>query len=458
MESQGRVVAILGQIIEVEFGGKMPNIHDVLILDEDRNVRMEVHSSASPTSFYCLLFSQPDKLQRGSVVINTGKPIAIPVGKGLLGRIVNTFGEPQDGQGVVKDGKLKSIFTADGGLEEATVPSQVLETGIKVIDFFSPILKGGKMGLFGGAGVGKTVLLTEIINNVVILSKDTSVSVFAGVGERVREGRELYEALQESKVFSHVALLFGQMGENPAVRLRAATAGVTVAEHFRDEEKKNVLFFIDNIFRYAQAGYELSTLMSNIPGEGGYQATLSSEMATLQERLTSNKNGDITSIEAVYVPSDDLTDHAVQSVFPYLDSSLVLSRSVYQEGRFPAVNLLSSNSSAVNLETVGLSHYKAVIDAQALIKKSLQLERIVSLIGEAELSAQDRTVYKRSQLLKNYMTQNFFVTAAQTGRKGDYVSVKDTVADVTAILDGKYDDIDPQKLLFVGSLKGLKLK
>ena len=248
------------------------------------------------------------------------------------------------------------------------------------------------------------------------------------------------------------------MGENPAVRLRAATAGATIAEYFRDEEKKNVLFFIDNIFRYAQAGYELSTLMSNIPGEGGYQATLSSEMANLQERLTSNKNGNITSIEAVYIPSDDLTDHAVQSVFPYLDSSMVLSRAVYQEGRFPAVDLLFSSSSAINVETVGQTHYKAVIDAQSLLKKSVQLERIVSLIGEAELSAQDKTVYRRSQLLKNYMTQNFFVTASQTGKKGDYVALKDTVDDVMAVLDGKYDDVDPQKILFVGSLKGLKLK
>lgn len=454
MKSEGKIIAILGQVIEVEFDGhELPRIHDILVLEDDENVRMEVYASSAPSSFYCLLLSSPHALTRGKIVINTGKPITLPVGTELLGRVVDVFGTPQDDKGNIKSRASRSLFAKEIAFDEILSPSEILETGIKAIDFFSPIYKGGKVGLFGGAGVGKTVVLTEIIHNVVILNKEKSVSVFAGVGERIREGHELYEVLDKSGVLPQVALVFGQMGENPSIRFRTALSGVTLAEYFRDEERKNVLFFIDNVFRFAQAGHELSTLMNAIPAEGGYQATLTSEMGHFHERLTPTTQGCITSIEAVYVPSDDLTDYGVQSVFPYLDSMVVLSRAIYQEGRFPAIDVLSSTSTALTPEVVGDLHYKTVIEAQSLLKKALSLERIVSLIGESELSPEDQIVYKRALLLKSYMTQSFFVMEAQSGRKGEFVQLKDTVKDVRDILDGKHDDKEVEKLMFIGSLK-----
>lgn len=455
MYQTGRIVAILGQIVEVEFDSDLPSIHDILTLEDDQTVWMEVYSSSGKASFYCLLLSPSRSLQRGKKVINTKYPIRIPVGKTILGRVMDVFGTPIDGKPPVKADFYKPIFTQALHLEEIIIPHEVLPTGIKALDFFSPILKGGKVGLFGGAGVGKTVLLTEIIHNVVIMSGGKNISVFTGVGERVREGHELVESLRESKVLDSIALIFGQMGENPAIRFRTAVAGVTMAEYFRDVQKLNVLFFVDNIFRFAQAGYELATLMNTIPGEGGYQATLTSEMGGIHERLVSREDASITTFEAIYVPSDDVTDFAVQSVFPYLDANVVLSRQVYQEGRFPAVDLLSSASSALSTDVVGELHYRTFIEAQSLLKRAVALERIVSLIGESELPAQDQAYYKRSKILKSYMTQSFFVAEPQTGKKGQYVEVKDTVNDVRGILDGKFDKLEPEKLMFLGSLKDL---
>jgi len=321
------------------------------------------------------------------------------------------------------------------------------------IDFFAPILQGGKVGLFGGAGVGKTILLTEIIHNIVVLSKSESTCVFTGVGERIREGQELYESLRDSQVLPQVASIYGQMGENSAIRFRTAFAGVTMAEYFRDISKKNVLFFIDNIFRFAQAGYELSTLTNSIPSEGGYQSTLISEMADFHERLVSTESGKLTTIETIFVPSDDMTDQAVQSIFPYLDSMVVLSRQVYQEGRFPSIDLLSSTSSGLTVEIVGEDHERAVREAQSILKKSVALERIVSLVGESELSADDQIIYKRAKIIKNYMTQNFFVAQSQTGKKGDYIPVGQTVKDMIEIIDGKYDDRKPEEFLYIGGIK-----
>lgn len=454
--SKGKIISVKGQIIEVEFHEHPPSMRDILVLEQEPQSMMEVYASSSPFTFYCFSFSPTKKMHRGAVVIDTGEPVKIPVGEIVLGRVLDIFGRQQDGKGDIVNCEHKPIFGQELNFDEIVVPTQILETGIKAIDFFAPILKGGKVGLFGGAGVGKTILLTEIIHNVVILGKEQekSVSVFTGVGERAREGQELVESLEQSNVLSKVSLLYGQMGENPAVRFRTATAGVTLAEYFR-ELGNNVLFFIDNIFRFAQAGYELSTLMNTIPSEGGYQATLSSEMASFHERLISTRKGSITAIEAIYVPSDDLTDYGVQSVFPYLDSSVVLSRTIYQEGRFPSMDLLSSTSSALSAEVVGDSHYKALIATQNLLKKAVSLERIVSLVGEAELSATDQVLYKRSKIIKNYMTQNFFVAEPQTGEKGVYVSREETVADVTSILDGKYDNIPPNTFSYIGTIKDL---
>lgn len=488
MEKHGKVKAILGQIAEVEFEHNMPAIHDVLTIDGLEDVMLEVWASASNNSFYCIVLSTSNALKRGMKVVNTGTSITIPTGNQVLGRVLDIFGNPQDGGKDVDKKTARPIFTKELPFDQILQPTQLLETGIKAIDFFAPLYRGGKAGIFGGAGVGKTILLTEIIHNVVILNNTEGinkpdakkpnvvetlaskikkpvekaiapskvVSVFTGVGERVREGQELFETLEESNVLSQVALLMGQMGENPAVRFRTALAGVTLAEYFRDEEKKDVLFFIDNIFRFAQAGYELATLLNTIPGEGGYQATLSSEMGRFHERLVSTKQNAITSIEAIYVPSDDVSDPAVQSVFPFLDSTIILSRNIYQEGRFPAMDTLSSNSAALNPKTVGEKHYKTLLSAQNILKKAVSLERIVSLIGEAELNPDDQLLYKRSLLLKAYMTQSFFVTEAQTGRPGKFVKLNDTVNDVYDIVSGKYDQLQTEKIMFIGSLKDEK--
>ena len=453
MNNKGKIISVKGHIIEVEFESNPPSMHDVIFLEKDPNVKMEVYNSSSSSTFFCISLSSSKKFHRGAVVINSGEPIKIPVGDEVLGRVIDIFARPQDGKEDLAGLDVRPIFAEDINFASVLVPQAVLETGIKAIDFFAPILKGGKVGLFGGAGVGKTILLTEIIHNIVTVHKEKSVSVFTGVGERIREGQELYESLQQTGILPQVALIFGSMGENPTVRFRTATAGVTLAEYFRDVQKKDVLFFIDNIFRFAQAGYELATLMNAIPSEGGYQATLPSEMASFHERLISTKNGAITTIEAVYVPSDDLTDQAVQSVFPYLDSNVVLSRTVYQEGRFPAIDLLSSTSAALNEEIVGDKHFKALLSTQNLLKKAVSLERIVSLVGQSELSLEDQKFYKRAQLIKSYMTQNFTVTELQTGRKGRRVALKQTVEDVIDIINGKFDDYPIDTFLYIGSVR-----
>lgn len=449
----GKIIAIRGQIVEVSFLEDPPKIYDLLYLQDDPKVRLEVYASSSDNSFFCLALNSSSKLKRNKKVVKTGGSIKIPVGKEVLGRVVNLFGEGVDGKGEIVTKTKRSIHQSVIPYDTVVAPEEVLETGIKVLDFFAPILKGGKVGLFGGAGVGKSVLLTEIIHNIVILNKSKNVSVFAGVGERIREGQELYETLEESKVLPQVALIFGQMGENPAVRFRTALSAVALAEHFRDAEKKNVLFFMDNIFRFAQAGYELSTLMSSIPSEGGYQSTLFSEMADLHERLVSTKDGVITSLEAVYIPADDIADSGVQSIFPFLDSTIVLSRQVYQEGRFPAVDILASTSSAANPDILGERHYQALLSVQNILKRALSLERIVSLIGEAELSVADQKVFKQARLIKNFMSQSFFTTFLQTGRKGEFVPLVKTIEGVEKILEGKLDNIEAEKLMYIGELK-----
>lgn len=387
----GKIISVKEQIVEVEFNEGKPSIFDVLILKEDPTVKMEVYTSATANSFYCLVLTSVTKLHYGSTVINTGQPINIPVGPEMLGRVIDTLGTPQDGLGEIKAKEQRPIIVKDINIANVNIPKEILETGIKAIDFFTPIIKGGKVGLFGGAGVGKTVILSEIIHNIVILHPEENVSIFTGVGERTREGEELYTTLKENKVMQGVTLIYGSMGENPALRFRTAFAGITIAEYYRDMMGKDVLFFIDNIFRFAQSGYELSTLMNAIPSEGGYQSTLSSQMASFHERLVSTPKNAITTFEAIYVPADDITDNGVQAVFPYLDSGIILSRSVYQEGRFPAIDILASNSSDLNAEIVGETHYQTALEAQALLKRAMSLERIVSLIGESELSSSDRT-------------------------------------------------------------------
>jgi F-type H+-transporting ATPase subunit beta len=455
----GILLSVQGQVAEVAFKHNPPELHELLLLADDDSVQLEVFSSVSEGTFYCLILSGQSKLSRSAVIKRTHQTLTIPVGETVLGRVLDIFGEALDSQ-PFKSKTRRSIFEASEiTLNEIITPNQILETGIKAIDFFAPLLKGGKLGLFGGAGLGKTVLLTELINNIVIrdVKQDANprVSVFSAVGERTREAQELQENLASAGVLEKTTLVLGHMGENPSVRFRTALAGVTIAEHFRDE-KNDVLFFVDNVYRFAQAGYELATLMSSIPSEDGYQPTLSSEIGSLHERLASSTDGSITAIEAVYLPSDDITDYAVRSLLPYLDSTVVLSRSIYQQGLFPAIDLLASASSALNPEIVGEKHYQTYLSAKKLLEQAVSIERLVSLIGLSELSSEDQVKYRRSQLLKNYMSQSFFTVEAQTGLKGTFVPRQTVVKDVAAILEGEYDELPPAELAQRGSLSKVK--
>jgi F-type H+-transporting ATPase subunit beta len=455
-ETAGRILSIRGQVIEVEFKRRRPAIHDVLVMETRPEIKMEVYASSGPDVFFCLALSSTNNLFRGARVINTEKPALFPVSPKMLGRAVDIFGNAHDTLGEIVAENSWPIHRETRLTSDIVTPKEILETGIKVIDLFSPLTRGGKMGLFGGAGVGKTILLTEILNNVVGLAKDSTLSVFAGVGERSREALELYQALDRSGVLKSSSLVFGPMGENPAVRFLSAFAAVTLAEYYRDELKRDVLFFIDNVFRFAQAGSELSTLTNVIPSEDGYQATLETEMADFHERLVSTRSGEISTIEAVYVPADDLLDHGVQAIFPYLDSIVVLSRNIYQEGLLPAVDIIGSSSSSLNPEVVGDFHYQVALKARAVLKQAQALERIASLVGETELSREDRLTFGRARRVRNFMTQQFFVAEAQRGEKGVFVPVKTTTQDVKAILEGKYDAVPEERFLYISSLKQIK--
>jgi len=450
-ESKGKVINIKGVVVEVEFGEEpKPRIYDVVVLQEDPTVKLEIVGSAGPDRFYCIALSSTNTICRNASVINTNEKLKVPVGEKALGRVMDLFGNPLDDLGPINSSESREIYREPPTYSETKAEVAFMETGIKIIDLFAPLLKGGKVGLFGGSGVGKTVLLTEILHNIINKDLGKSVSVFCGVGERSREGNELVEELRNSNILPNVSLIFGQMGESASVRFLTAHASAAVAEYLRDDMGKNVLFFMDNIFRFAQAGNELSLLMNNIPSEDGYQATLTSEVAHIHERLVTRNNNSITTIEAIYLPEDDLFDQAAQAVFGYLDSSIVLSRDVYRDGRLPAVDIISSDSDALTPSNVSAMHYYVANKAKSILKQAELLERIVSLVGESELSDEDRILYQRANKVKNYMTQNFFVTETQTGRKGDYVSAEDTIKDVKDILDGKYDAVSEDKFLFIG--------
>lgn len=441
--------------MEVEFPQDLAaqqgvSVNSVLTVVDGQSVELQVYNSSGKGNFFCFCLGDVGTISRGDKVAFTGKQITFPVGSAVLGRVVDVFGVPQDG-GAAISAEAKPVYSQPA--EGFSASGQVVETGIKVIDLFVPMLEGGKMGLFGGAGVGKTLLLTEILNNTVARdhTKSDNLCVFAGVGERSREGLRLYESLKASGVLPKSAMVVGPMGQSPARRFLAAFAGVALAEHFRDKGK-DVMFFVDNVFRFAQAGRELSILTSSLPSEDGYQATLENQMANFHERLASTKQAQITSVEAIFVPQDDLLDHGVQTIFPYLDSIVVLSRDIYQSGFAPAIDITASTSSALTAASVGERHYKSVLEAKAVLKLGSSLERIVSLVGESELSEDDRRYYKRSQLIKAYMTQRFFVAADQHSQKGVYVPRSTVVADVEQILAGKYDDVEEERLMYIGGL------
>ncbi len=454
----GKIIAVRGQVAEVEFTASSPAIYNLLEVQGDASIKLQVYSSSEKNCFYCVILNKSELLKRGMTVVDTGRAIEIPVGQEVLGRVTNLFGDALDGGQPIQAQAHWPIWREAPSYGDISTHTQVWETGIKAIDMFSPLLKGGKMGLFGGAGVGKTILLTEILHNVVTLKKEQNLSVFAGVGERTREGHELYLELKEKGILQSTALIFGTMGENAAVRFLTALGGVTLAEYFRDELKKDVLFFIDNVFRFAQAGNELATIMRTIPSEDGYQATLTSEMAAFHERLVSTSSGAISAVEAIYIPSDDLLDQGVQAIFPYLDSVVTMSRAIYQKGLLPAIDVLASSSSALTAAIVGDLHYQTTIQAQATLKKAESLERMVSLVGEAELSPDNQLVYRRAKKIRNYLTQSSFVTEDQSGKKGQYVPIKTTVQDIADIMMGKHDQVPEDKLLYIGGMAELAVQ
>ena len=448
----GRVSSIRGDVVEVEFFVSKPFHNEVLILKNNPDVRLEVYSLDAENQANCLCFVGIERLYKGAEILRTGETIKMPVGEATLGRLLDVFGNPQDSLGPLNVKDFASVHREPPKYNEVQVTKEVLETGIKAIDFFTPFRKGGKIGLFGGAGVGKTVLLTELMHNVATFHK--GMSVFGGVGERIREGHELYEIISEKKILKNVALVFGQMNENAATRFRVGFSALTLAESFRDQGK-DVLFFIDNFYRFVQSGNEISSLLNIIPSEDGYQATLTSDVGSFQERLVPTKQGSITSVQAVYVPADDLTDSGVQAALPYFDSVVILSRQVAEEGRYPAVDILSSSSSLMDPAVIGYEHYNAFLEAESLIKRYSDLERLVAIVGESELSPNDRALYHRARKLLNYMTQNLFVTSEATSEKGNYVPMKQNLEDVKEILSGKLDAVADEKFSYVESLEGL---
>lgn len=456
-EKQGTIISVEGQVAEVEFLKSPPLAHDIVVLADDPSIKMEVYSSSGSRTYFCVILSENRALARGMKVINSEKPLTVPAGREMLGRVVDAFGEPLDGKPAPHTGDQHPISEEGASYEEISTAGKVLETGVKVIDLFCPFLRGGKIGLLGGAGVGKTVMLTELLHNIVIMRETKDfVSVFAGVGERTREGHELVETLTAKDALKYVAVILGSMGSPPGLRRLTAYSAASLAGYFRDVEKLNVLLFIDNVFRFAQAGNELSMVMRTIPSEDGYQPTLSSEMASFHEKLFSTSRNTISTVEAVYIPNDDILDQAVQSVFAHLNSVVVFSRDRYQENLLPAVDPLSSYSSALSPEVAGELHYRAARDATELLKRALALERVVSLVGESELSPEDRTIYRRARRLRNFMTQRLFVIEDQVGLPGQYVKLETTVKDVVKILRGEYDDVAEDKFLYIGNLDEIK--
>ena len=452
MENKGTITQIISAVVDVSFKDQLPSIYNALkVKVGDKELVLEVQQHLGNNVIRAVAMDSTDGLQRGMEVIDTGSPIKVPVGKAVLGRILNVLGQPVDDGGPVETEEFLPIHRDAPSFEEQETETEIFETGIKVIDLLAPYIKGGKIGLFGGAGVGKTVLIMELINN--IAKGHGGLSVFAGVGERTREGRDLYDEMTESGVLSKTSLVYGQMNEPPGARLRVGLTGLTIAENFRDKEVQDVLLFIDNIFRFTQAGSEVSALLGRMPSAVGYQPNLATEMGTLQERITSTKSGSITSVQAVYVPADDLTDPAPATTFSHLDATTVLSRNIASLGIYPAVDPLDSTSKALSAEVVGKEHYEVAREVQEVLQRYKELQDIIAILGMDELSDEDKLTVSRARKIQRFFSQPFSVAEQFTGMEGKYVTVKDTIRGFKEILEGKHDDIPEQAFLFVGTIE-----
>ncbi|MBN2260201.1 MAG: F0F1 ATP synthase subunit beta [Clostridiales bacterium] len=449
---KGKVTQIIGPVVDVRFEAEeLPRIYDSIHIDhKGLTLVLEVAQHVGDNTVRCIAMSSTDGLVRGTEVISTGVPITVPVGKATLGRLINVVGEAIDHKAEIESDVYLPIHREAPSFDEQETSTEIFETGIKVVDLIAPYAKGGKVGLFGGAGVGKTVLIQELINN--IAKEHGGLSVFAGVGERTREGNDLYNEMIESGVIDKTTLVFGQMNEPPGARMRVGLTGLTMAEYFRDTEGKDVLLFIDNIFRFTQAGSEVSALLGRMPSAVGYQPTLATDMGALQERITSTKQGSITSVQAVYVPADDLTDPAPATTFSHLDATTVLSRKISEMGIYPAVDPLDSTSRILTPEIVGEEHYDVARQVQQILQRYKELQDIIAILGMDELSDEDRIVVDRARKIQRFLSQPFNVAEQFTGMDGKYVSIKETVRGFKEILEGKHDDLPEQAFLYVGTI------
>jgi len=464
--NQGKIVQVIGPVVDVEFEpGKLPPIYGALevpgagstdVFAYSAKLVLEVAQHLGESQVRTVAMAATDGLTRGMPVNDTGQPISIPVGKETLGRIINITGEPVDKMGPIKSTKTYPIHRPAPAFDQQSTKVEMFETGIKVVDLLEPYTRGGKTGLFGGAGVGKTVLIQELINN--IAKQHGGISVFAGVGERTREGNDLYHEMKESGVIEKTALIFGQMTEPPGSRLRVALTGVTSAEYFRDEEGQDVLLFIDNIFRFTQAGSEVSALLGRMPSAVGYQPTLGTEMGALQERITSTKKGSITSVQAIYVPADDITDPAPATAFAHLDATTVLSRQLTELGIYPAVDPLSSTSRILDPIILGQEHYGTARAVQSILQRYKDLQDIIAILGMEELSDEDKLIVARARKLQRFLSQPFFVAEVFTGQPGRYVKLADTIKGFKEIVEGKHDDLPEQAFYMVGGIEEAREK
>lgn len=451
---EGKITQIMGVVVDAVFeDGHLPEIYNALEVERDGQdpLILEVSRHLGEDTIRAVAMDTTDGMPRGTKVLDTGNPISVPVGQEVLGRMFDLLGNPIDGKDKPQTDKSYPIHRAAPKLEDYAVESEVLETGIKVLDLLEPYTKGGKTGLFGGAGVGKTVLIQELIRN--IATEHGGFSVFGGVGERTREGNDLYLEMKESGVLDKTCLVFGQMNEPPGARLRVALSGLAMAEYFRDEEGKDVLLFIDNIFRFTQAGSEVSALLGRMPSAVGYQPTLSNEMGELQERITSTKKGSITSVQAVYVPADDLTDPAPATTFAHLDATTVLSRQIAELGIYPAVDPLDSTSRILDPRVVGDRHYNVAVQVQEILQKFKELQDIIAILGMDELSDEDKLTVARARRIQRFLSQPFFVAEAFTNKEGRYVKLDDTVDGFERLIQGEFDDLPEQAFMYVGTIE-----